>query len=101
MEDIEKIEQRAITSQPDNKLIRDMSNRACMIDCDGSGIIDQNDMDVFYEMQGNVSSWTLMVDWSTDLLYNFEINQIYAKYTAQDDWTIEYYPALFTQDFYI
>lgn len=100
MEDIEKIEERLITSRPESKLICDMTNRVCMIDCDGSGIIDQNDMDVFYEIQGNVFSWTLMVDWSSDLLYNFEINQIYAKYTNQDDWTVEYYPAIFTQDFY-
>lgn len=98
--DIDKLEQRVIMSQPENKLICDMSNRAFMIDFDGNGITNQNDYEVFEKMRLYVSSYEVMMNWDSNILYNFEINQIYAKYSAQDEWTIEYYPAIFTQDFY-
>ena len=67
--DIEKIEARTITSQPENALICDMSNRALAYDLNGDGYIDTKDVE--------------LISWLMSYITIEELNEYIPAYTME------------------
>ena len=103
LEEIDILEERTITSQPENTLICDMSSRALAYDLNGDGILNKKDQALESELWSCSSDVDLGMSEIIKLIpaYTNEKNIKYSSllgYGGATFWGINYRPILFCAD---